>query len=1107
MKYARLLAKTMLSLILFGTCTWATEVSLRLVDQNGALIPASTFKIDGNDLSQEEGITLATGIYTVRLLPGLHGSNNNGNLCRDETITVTGSSQTIEFTWQTAELSVDLLDQYGVPIPASRASVGSSFPRESLPFTFVLPVTTDPNETPVNCLWTSGYRINFYPGLAGVAEGGLGREEKDLSLATAGASYTFVWETATLTFIDLVDQNGNSIPASRARLNPVHPALGLLFPISVVLPVTDIYPDFSTFASGYIFTLYPGVNNSQNVNDVYRFEPLELSLGGTSYIHEWNMADVAVHLVDQNGAPIPNSQVALPRGSAGYEVIAAGSPMRLPVTEDPTHAEINGASRNGYDVRLMPGLNGLLQSGLFRDNEDLPELWVTGLDYTFEWIQLECPITLVDETEAVIPGSHVEFPGITGALSNGDHVVLPITDSDVYPKLAHPLVNGYLTKLSPGGTPVGQRVFKITSALEFSPAFDTLDDGNIYGLRCGQPVQLRLVDQFGVLIPASQFVVRTVATVPQGGVLPLPAGAYDIDLYPGLNGFEQFGDLSHKKTVTVDETTSTLEFVWPTAEFAFDLVDQHGDTIRPSEGSVAGTPFPSSVLLPLAVNLPVTEDASLLNIQGKNTNGYKVGLFPAINGNRQNGFLRIEGDFELSVSGFDSTFEWLMLECQVAIVDASENVLPNATIQNVGGYPGTFANGDTILLPITDNVFYSDLQGSNAAGHPIAIAPEGGLAIGTGFFEIDSLLEIQPEFVELVGNNYGLRCIPPVGDVAGNVSSDCPTPGTVLLGVSVDAFDGEGFLVSTAVTDAAGNYQIDDLVSGDHTITIVTPLGYSATSDEIPVTVVGGGIVLADFALSCVAITANPRTIGFWKHQVGVGLGGNGNSQIDANTLCGYLDLIEVHYNSNAINQVVVYEPPVSGDCSDKLAVAKELLNLKGNVGMTSRAKQQLTALLLNVASGKISLTEIISVDGATVSQAITYSDNLIDDLAGDHETAKTICDEINNNRQVAAGVIPLTTVYIAYKTGVLPEEFRLNQNHPNPFNPSTKISLSLPEATNWEITIYNIQGQRVRTYSGQSEPGVVTIDWDGSDFASGVYFYKATAGFFTATRKMVMLK
>lgn len=238
-----------------------------------------------------------------------------------------------------------------------------------------------------------------------------------------------------------------------------------------------------------------------------------------------------------------------------------------------------------------------------------------------------------------------------------------------------------------------------------------------------------------------------------------------------------------------------------------------------------------------------------------------------------------------------------------------------------------------------------------------------------------------------------------VGSVSGVVLANCPSLGTGLIGVAVDAYEvGSGDLVDSAVTDNSGIYQIHSLASGDYTITIVTPLGYTAAADEITVSVGGGAVAVADFSLTCVDIIANSRTIGFWKHQLGVALGGKGKGQVDAATLCSYLDMIAGHFNSNEINQVIVYVPPLSGVCSDKLQVAKDLLNLKGNVSLTARAKQQLTALLLNVAAGYISQTEIISADGATVSQAITYCDNLIDESSGDHEKAKSICDDINNN-------------------------------------------------------------------------------------------------------------
>jgi hypothetical protein len=92
-----------------------------------------------------------------------------------------------------------------------------------------------------------------------------------------------------------------------------------------------------------------------------------------------------------------------------------------------------------------------------------------------------------------------------------------------------------------------------------------------------------------------------------------------------------------------------------------------------------------------------------------------------------------------------------------------------------------------------------------------------------------------------------------------------------------------------------------------------------------------------------------------------------------------------------------------------------------------------------------------------------------------------------------------------------LPQSFNVN-NYPNPFNPSTKIALSLPVASEWSVKIFNITGQLVKDYSGYSEAGMVEVMWNGTDasnnkVASGIYFYKAEAGQYNATKKMLLMK
>jgi hypothetical protein len=112
----------------------------------------------------------------------------------------------------------------------------------------------------------------------------------------------------------------------------------------------------------------------------------------------------------------------------------------------------------------------------------------------------------------------------------------------------------------------------------------------------------------------------------------------------------------------------------------------------------------------------------------------------------------------------------------------------------------------------------------------------------------------------------------------------------------------------------------------------------------------------------------------------------------------------------------------------------------------------------------------------------------------------------------VSAEVADYNGAPMEVSTHNLPTTFDLVQNYPNPFNPFTTIALNLPVASDWTISVYNVAGQLVKTYSGSSEAGTVEVVWDATDaqgatVASGIYFYKATANHFTATKKMLLMK
>jgi subtilisin family serine protease len=96
---------------------------------------------------------------------------------------------------------------------------------------------------------------------------------------------------------------------------------------------------------------------------------------------------------------------------------------------------------------------------------------------------------------------------------------------------------------------------------------------------------------------------------------------------------------------------------------------------------------------------------------------------------------------------------------------------------------------------------------------------------------------------------------------------------------------------------------------------------------------------------------------------------------------------------------------------------------------------------------------------------------------------------------------------------GSLPVAFSLSQNYPNPFNPTTAINFTLPSAQDVSLVIYNLLGQRVKLLrTGRLPAGQHTVAWNATDesgrqVASGVYFYRLTAGENSLRRKMLLLR
>jgi hypothetical protein len=102
----------------------------------------------------------------------------------------------------------------------------------------------------------------------------------------------------------------------------------------------------------------------------------------------------------------------------------------------------------------------------------------------------------------------------------------------------------------------------------------------------------------------------------------------------------------------------------------------------------------------------------------------------------------------------------------------------------------------------------------------------------------------------------------------------------------------------------------------------------------------------------------------------------------------------------------------------------------------------------------------------------------------------------------------PDTTVNINFTSNIIPSDFKLYQNIPNPFNPSTKIRFEIPKATHTKLYVFDALGRIVANLvDEQLQSGIYETEFDGSNLTSGVYFCKLESESFSETKKLLLLK
>jgi hypothetical protein len=128
-------------------------------------------------------------------------------------------------------------------------------------------------------------------------------------------------------------------------------------------------------------------------------------------------------------------------------------------------------------------------------------------------------------------------------------------------------------------------------------------------------------------------------------------------------------------------------------------------------------------------------------------------------------------------------------------------------------------------------------------------------------------------------------------------------------------------------------------------------------------------------------------------------------------------------------------------------------------------------------------------------------------DLDGDTDNDLAVANRNTNDVSVLINLTDPTGVEDTPGM-LLPKSFCLSQNYPNPFNPSTTIRFEIPIAGDVQIYIYDVQGNVIATLTdGWQMPGSYQVPFNANNLSSGIYFARLTAGDYTQTQKLVLMK
>lgn len=320
--------------------------------------------------------------------------------------------------------------------------------------------------------------------------------------------------------------------------------------------------------------------------------------------------------------------------------------------------------------------------------------------------------------------------------------------------------------------------------------------------------------------------------------------------------------------------------------------------------------------------------------------------------------------------------------------------------------------------------------------------------------------------------------------IATNVWADFGSTATTIngalmpVGSIVQAFDPQGVLCGQATVTVVGKYGAMSVYGDD---------AFSAAVDE--------GCLVGDvvtFKINGIEATKNGPASDLWA-----GLGSTLVMNL-ATTQSFLLDLTSDPDDAGLAGEVVAYTVTVRND-GDGIDFVK--LNLSSSLGWTVGSNANPAGFYMLPGEELNFEVEVLIPASAPVGQEDELTATALSQFDGTVSANKVITTTVD--QQTAVDDVDF----------VVPGQFALAQNYPNPFNPETRISFEMEKGADVALEVFDILGRKVSTlHSGYLPTGSYEFSWYGADesgrqAASGIYFYRLSAGDKSITRKMTLLK